>query len=59
MSEWSDYDAESSGFTCEPGIGLTVTDDHPDVAMGYQWFSWDETCALHAWLTRKIAEANP
>jgi len=56
MIDWSDFDAESRGFTCESGVGLTVTDDHPDVAMGSRWFSWAETCGLHAWLGRKIAE---
>lgn len=54
--DWSDWDAETAGFECKPGIGLSVTYHIGKGAMGTTWFPWDATVALHAWLGEKIKE---
>ena len=54
----SEWDAESWGFACEPGVGLTIADDLPSLSRGERWLCWREVLALHEWLGRKIGEAG-
>lgn len=56
-TRWSDWDAETRGFECEAGVGLTVLDDMPCAGPdGSRWLSWEETVAMHAWLGAKIKD---
>ena len=55
---WSDWDAESRGFDCAPGCGLTISVASAPQAISNQWLCWEETVAFHEWLGRKIFEAK-
>lgn len=51
-SEAEGFDAYSAEFAYEHQVGLTIY-SRPSAP----WLSWDETLALHAWLSEKIAGA--
>lgn len=59
-ADWSDWDAESAGFACELGVGLTIADDISGVSQGSRLLCWTEVVAFHKWLGEKIvgAESN-
>jgi hypothetical protein len=42
------FDCYGAGVIGEPGVGITVYTDCG------RWLSWDDTVALHAWLTKLI-----